>query len=221
MFAVSRIAVTSEISPSRMSVVDVTTPELYRSGIPYERFERMRNTPGLTWHPHESNGFWAVTRHADVREVSKAPTRFSSAIGHTNLWDLEADALEARRSLIDSDAPHHRSLRRIVSRVFTPKNMLSWEQTTRDITRGLLDEFVAHGGGDWVDLVAAPLPIRVILAILGVPLEDGDFLVELTNYLVEGTGDRPTLPADAFGNTTPLETIALFEPGKSRVVRIR
>lgn len=195
-----------------MSVIDVTTPALYRSGIPYERFERMRNSPGLTWHPYESNGFWAVTRHADVQAVSKAPNRFSSAIGHTNLWDLQADALEARRSMIDSDGAQHRHLRRLVSRVFTPKNVLAWEETTRAIAGSLLDEFVRRGGGDWVDLVAAPLPIRVILAILGVPLEDGQYLIELTNYLVEGTGDRPTLPDNAFGNTTPVRLLPFSSP---------
>ena len=40
--------------------------------------------------------------------------------------------------------------------------------------------------------------------LLGVPVEDADFLVELSNHLVEGTGDRPSLPADAYGNTTEL-----------------
>jgi cytochrome P450 len=195
-----------------MASVDITTPELYLAGIPHEQFLSLRSTPGLAWHPYGNNGFWAVTRHAEVREVSKAPTRFSSAIGHTNLWDLEADALEARRSMIDTDAPHHRHLRRIVSRVFTPKSMLSWEQITRDIASGLLDEFITSGGGNWVDLVAAPLPIRVILAILGVPQDDGEFLVELSNYMVEGTGDKPSLADDAFGNTTPLRLLPFASP---------
>jgi len=198
--------------PNLVPAIDITTPELYLSGIPYERFDSLRATPGLAWHPYENNGFWAVTRHADVREVSKAPTRFSSAIGHTNLWDLEADALAARRSMIDTDAPHHRHLRRIVSRVFTPKSMLTWEHATREIASRLLDDFINTGGGDWVDLVAAPLPIRVILAILGVPEKDANFLVELSNYLVEGTGDRPSLPDDAFGNTTPLRLLPFASP---------
>jgi cholest-4-en-3-one 26-monooxygenase len=71
-------------------------------------------------------------------------------------------------------------------------------------------------------MVAAPLPIRVILSILGVPVSDSDYLVELSNYLIEGTGDRPTLPADAYGNTTPLRLLpfgsaashALYEYGE-------
>ncbi len=195
-----------------MTTTDITDPALYAEGIPHEAFAAMRGEPGLVWHPYEESGFWAVTRHADVKEVSKRPDVFSSAAGHTNLWDLEADALEARRSIIDTDAPDHTRLRRLVSRAFTPRNLLVWEDTTRTIAAELLDEFVMAGGGDWVDMVAAPLPIRVILSILGVPLSDADHLVELSNYLVEGTGDRPSLPDDAFGNTTPVRLLPFGSP---------
>ena len=201
---------------------EVTDPSLYLEGIPEERFAEMRATPGLMWHPYEEGGFWAVTRHADVKEVSRNSQIFSSAIGHTNLWDSEADALEARRSLIDTDAPDHTRLRRLIAKSFTPKNVRVWEGTVRSITAELLDEFIASGGGDWVEKVAAPLPIRVILTMLGVPIEDADYLVELSNYLVEGTGDQQSIPPDAFGNTTELRLLpfnspashALFEYGE-------
>lgn len=77
--------------------------------------------------------------------------------------------------------------------------------------------------------MAAPIPINVIMTILGVPLSDADFLVELSNYLVEGTSDRESLAPDAYGNTTPLRLLpfsspashALFEYGeKMRAKRI-
>lgn len=191
---------------------DITTPSLYVEGIPYDRLTSMLETPGLTWHPYEDSGFWAVTRHTDVKEVSKQPEIFSSAIGHTNLWDLEADALQARRSIIDTDAPDHTRLRRLVSKAFTPRNIGMWEDTTRRITCELLDEFISVGGGDWVEMVAAPLPIRVILSVLGVPIKDAEFLVELSNYLVEGTSDQPSLPSHAFGNTTELRLLPFGSP---------
>ena len=82
----------------------------------------------------------------------------------------------------------------------------------RDITVELLDDFVARGGGDWVDMVAAPLPIRVILAMLGVPVADAEYLVELSNYLVEGTSDTQSIPPDAFGNTTELRLLPFNSP---------
>jgi len=192
--------------------IDIADPGLYQNGIPHGVFVERRRRPGLSWQPYASDGFWAVTRHEDVRTVSMDPETFSSAIGHTNLWDLDADALEARRSIIDTDAPDHTRLRRLVSRAFTPRNLGVWEETTRAIAADVLGHFQAVGGGDWVDLVAAPLPIRVILSILGVPLEDADHLVELSNYLVEGTGDQPSLPDDAFGNTTPVHLLPFASP---------
>ncbi len=196
---------------------NVTDADLYLDGIPHERFAELRATPGIAWHPYgdaseRGGGFWAVTRHADVKEVSKNAAVFSSALGHTNLWDLEADALEARRSLIDTDGADHVRLRRLIAASFTPRNIRRWEDTVRAITCELLDEFVAAGSGDWVEMVAAPLPIRVILTMLGVPLEDADHLVELSNYLVEGTGEAQSIPADAFGNTTELRLLPFNSP---------
>ncbi|MEM8923694.1 MAG: cytochrome P450 [Actinomycetota bacterium] len=196
---------------------NVTDDALYLAGIPHERFAEMRSAPGLLWHPFRENGFWAVARHADVRHVSRNPELFSSAVGHTNLWDLEADALEARRSLIDSDAPDHTRLRRVVSRSFTPRALRIWTEAVREITIELLDAFEASGGGDWVEMVAAPLPIRVILAMLGVPVEDADYLVELSNYLVEGTSDTQSIPPDAFGNTTELRLLPFNSPASHAI----
>lgn len=202
--------------------LNVTEPALYLDGIPHERFAAIRELPGLSWHPYDDGGFWAVTRHAEIKAVSKNAQVFSSAIGHTNLWDLEADALEARRSLIDTDSPDHTRLRRLIAGAFTPRNIRIWTDAVRAITVELLDDYLADGGGDWVEKVAAPLPIRVILAMLGVPVEDADYLVELSNYLVEGTGDQQSIPPDAFGNTTELRLLpfnspashALFEYGE-------
>lgn len=205
------------VTGPHVTAPDVTTPSLYLDGIPHERFTELRNTPGVVWHPYEdsrstSGGFWAVTRHEDVKTVSKSADRFSSGVGHTNLWDLEADALEARRGLIDTDHPDHTRLRRLVAGAFTPKATRTWQELTRQIACELLDEFEAAGGGDWVEMVAAPLPIRVILTILGVPVEDADYLVELSNYLVEGTGDEQSLAPDAFGNTTELRLLPFGSP---------
>lgn len=194
------------------AVPNVTDGELYLRGIPHDRFAELRARPGIAWHPYGDDGFWAVTRHVDIKQVSKNADIFSSALGHTNLWDLEADALEARRSLIDTDAPDHTRLRRLISNVFTPKNVRRWSELTAQITNDVLDDFMRDGGGDWVGLVAAPLPIRVILSILGVPIEDADYLVELSNYLVEGTSDQQSLPPDAFGNTTELRLLPFNSP---------
>ena len=197
-----------ETSPTSADIdIDIADAARYSSGIPWEDFDALRQQPGLHWNRYQDHGFWAVTRHADVCEVSRHPQRFSSAIGHVNLWDLEADALEARRSILEHDPPEHTRLRRVVSKAFTPRQMRRYEARTRAIAHELLDDVVRKGGGDWVSLVAAPLPIRVIIAILGVPQADADYMVELSNHLVEGTTDSQSLPPDAYGNTTPLRLL--------------
>lgn len=211
------------ISPADLASIDVASQELYERGVPHEEFRLLREHDPVHWHPWDwrGGGFWALTKHADVTQVSKDPETFSSASGHIYLWDLEPDALEARRSLIETDGPAHARLRRIVSSAFTPKKVRDYEAYTREIAQELLDRALEQGEFDWVEGVAAPLPINVIVSILGIPDEDAPMMIDLSNHLAEGTSDIPLDP-DAYGNTTPLRLLpfnspashALFEYGR-------
>jgi cytochrome P450 len=211
------------ISPADLASIDVASQELYERGVPHEEFRLLREHDPVHWHPWDwqGGGFWALTKHADVTQVSKDPETFSSAAGHIYLWDLEPDALEARRSLIETDGPAHARLRRIVSSAFTPKKVRDYEAYTREIAQELLDRAVDQGELDWVEGIAAPLPINVIVSILGIPDEDAEMMIELSNHLAEGTSDIPLDP-NAYGNTTPLRLLpfnspashALFEYGR-------
>lgn len=208
-------------------MIDIASPELYeRNGIPHERFAELRQTNPVAWHewPTSRGGFWAVTTKDDVTAVTRDWRTYSSA-QFTNLFDLSPAAMEARKSLIDSDAPDHTRLRRLVTPPFTLPRMADYETATRAITNELLDGLVtAAADGATVDIVkllSEPLPIRVIVAILGVPASDADFMVELSSQLVEGTSHH-ALDPNAYGNTTPLELLpfnspashALFEYGR-------
>ena len=174
----------------------------------------MRVTPGLLWNAiggDVSDGFWAVTRHADVVEVSRDPETFSSAVGHIQIYDIDDDALDERASMIDMDPPIHTRLRRLVSKAFTPRHVQSYTPAVRARVRAALDDLVAGGGGDWVDRVAKPIPIGVICDILGVPEADHALMIELSDHLVAGTSSAP-LPPDAYGNTTPLRLLPFNSP---------
>jgi cytochrome P450 len=211
------------ISAADLASIDVASQELYERGVPHEEFRLLREHDPVHWHPWDwrGGGFWALTKHADVTQVSKDPETFSSAAGHIYLWDLEPDALEARRSLIETDGAAHARLRRIVSSAFTPKKVRDYESYTREIAQELLDGVVARGEFDWVEGIAAPLPINVIVSILGIPDEDAPMMIDLSNHLAEGTSDIPLDP-NAYGNTTPLRLLpfnspashALFEYGR-------
>ena len=198
--------------------LDITDPNTYADGIPHATFAHMRATEPVAKCMYEDRPYWAVTRYEDLVTVTRDPATYSSARGMTNLWDLPQDAMDARRSIIDTDPPEHVRLRKLGIPAFTGRKVRNYEETTRSITSTLLTEAIDAGDVDVVRAISAPLPIRVIVGILGVPEEDTDFMVKLSDELVDGAD----LPADAYGNVTPLELLpfsspaahALFEYGK-------
>ncbi|MXZ52209.1 MAG: cytochrome P450, partial [Acidimicrobiaceae bacterium] len=152
-----------------------------------------------------------VTRHAPVSEVSRDTDLYSSAVGHIQIYDIDEDALPARASMIDLDPPVHTRLRRLVSSAFTPRHVQSYETAVRARIARRLDALAAAGGGDWVEAVAAPIPIGVICDIMGVPESDHDYMIELTDHLVAGTSSKPLEPS-AYGNTTDLRLLPFNSP---------
>lgn len=197
-----------------VSSVDLADPGLYAAGIPHAVFDEIRATPGLVWNAIDGDpddGYWVVARHADVVTVSRDTETYSSAAGHIQIYDIDDDALGARASMIDMDPPIHTRLRRLVSSAFTPRHVQSYTGDIRARVRAALDAITAAGGGDWAAMVAKPIPIGVICDILGVPEADHDHMVELSDFLVAGTSSSP-LPADAYGNTTPLRLLPFNSP---------
>jgi cytochrome P450 len=198
--------------------LDITDPDTYTHGIPHATFAHMRATEPVAQRTYEGRPYWAVTRYEDLVTVTRDPATYSSARGMTNLWDLSQEAMDARRSIIDTDPPEHVRLRKLGIPAFTGRKVRNYEETTRTITTTLLTEALEARSVDVVRAISAPLPIRVIVGILGVPEEDTDFMVQLSDELVDGAD----LPADAYGNVTPLELLpfsspaahALFEYGR-------
>ncbi len=193
--------------------INLHDPQSFGSGIPHEAFAEMRANPGLTWTPpsDDTKGFWSVTRHDDLVTVSRDTTTYSSGVGHIQIYDIDEDALEARASMIDMDPPIHTRLRRLVSSAFTPRHVQNYKTSIRHRVQTRLDAVEAAGGGNWVDLVAKPIPIGVICDLMGVPPEDHDYLIGLTDHLVAGTGSE-TLEPTAYGNTTPLRLLPFNSP---------
>ncbi len=194
--------------------VDLADPSLYSRGIPQAVFEEVRAVPGLSWNPIDgdvANGFWAVTRHRDVVEVSRDTTTYSSEVGHIQLYDIDADALDARASMIDMDPPMHTRLRRIVSSAFTPRHVQGYRPAIEQRVSSALGNLIEEGGGDWVKLVAAPIPIGVICDMMGVPESDHGYMIELSDHLVAGTSSEPLDPG-AYGNTTALRLLPFNSP---------
>lgn len=194
--------------------IDLNDAATFSTGIPHSGFAEMRANPGLTWSPpsgDDTTGFWAVGRHRDLVTVSRDTETYSSEVGHIQIYDIDADALAARASMIDLDPPIHTRLRRLVSAAFTPRHVEDYRDAIRTRVRACLDQLQASGGGDWVSTVAAPIPIGVICDLVGVPESDHDYLIELSDHLVAGTANEPLDPG-AYGNTTELRLLPFNSP---------
>lgn len=197
----------------QLTSTDLANPDLYDHGIPQDVFADLRRQPGLAWNQGsgETTGFWSVGRMADLVAVSRDPVTFSSELGHIQIYDIDEDVRAKRASMIDLDPPIHTHLRRLVSAAFTPRHVNSYESAIRDRVNAKLDDLARLGSGDWVKTVAAPIPIGVICDILGVPADDHDLMIEMSDYLVAGTSDRELDPT-AYGNTTPLRELPFNSP---------
>ena len=159
--------------------IHLVDPDVYAERVPFEWFDYLRREHPVSWHPEPppNRGFWAVTRHADLEAVIKDPATFSSARGGVILEEMQPDEMEARRSMMETDAPRHTRLRRIVSPQFGPRAIREYEPFARDLARRVLDRALPLGEFDFVEHVSREFPIRVLARILGVPDEDTDQLI--------------------------------------------
>ncbi len=109
-----------------------------------------------------------MTSHADVQHVSRTPTLFCSSEG-VGMGAIPKEMLELNASFLVMDDPKHAELRRIVSGVFTPKQVARLSDEITAEANSIVDEFVDGGGGDAVQDFAMKLPLWTISNMMGVP----------------------------------------------------
>jgi len=132
-------------------------------------------------------GFWSLTRYADVVAASCDPGTFISGKG-ANIGDLPVDLAEFFGSMINMDAPRHTKLRKLVSAAFTPRTLRQLEEGVRVQARRIVDAVAPKGRCDFVEEIAAALPLRIICDMMGIPEADHRRIYELTNVIL-GVGD--------------------------------
>ena len=132
-------------------------------------------------------GFWALTRYDDVWHASRHPKLFISGQG-VNIGDLPVEISEFFGSMIAMDDPRHARLRGIISRAFTPKQVNALSDAVHQRTIAIVDRVAGLGECDFVREIAAPLPLQIICDMLGIPTEDEQRILELTNAVL-GVGD--------------------------------
>jgi cytochrome P450 len=196
------------------SSVDLADPDTFAEGIPHEFFARKRRDDPVFWHPERppNSGFWAVTKYEDVAAVSLDWRTYSSALGHVGLEELAPDELEVRRSMMENDPPKHTRLRRIVSPFFTPRAVAEYEGYARELARETLDAALVEEEFDFLEAIAMPFPINVLLRILGCPREDAPRLVELSDSMIANTDpDLSALVVDQ-GDTSAYRLLPFRSP---------
>ena len=138
-------------SPNLPSGFDFTDPDVYAERLPVEELAELRRAAPVWWNeqPHGAeafgdDGYWLVTRHRDVREVSLRDDVFSSAanciVPRYPDEDSGRGQIEAGRfSMINMDAPQHSRLRKIISRGFTPRAIERLRAGLREAAVGIAE----------------------------------------------------------------------------------
>jgi cytochrome P450 len=169
--------------------IDLLDHDLFADHEPWEVFDHLQREAPVYRHPEpEGRGFWAVTKYDDVLAVLRDTKTFSSEIGGSaTIEDLPEDVLEARRNFLEFDPPKHGRYRRLISTNFTPGAVGKYEEWLRGLVTHRLDRAVELGDLDLVEELAAPIPIRVLAQVLGLPEEKLPRLIELGDRLLVDT----------------------------------
>jgi cytochrome P450 len=167
--------------------VDVVSNDIYAERIPHEELARYRREAPVAWvneptAPEE--GFWLVTGHADLVAIHKDWRTFSSELGGTEIETLAPDALEARKTMLETDPPRHTKLRQLVNPAFSRATVETYSEHARAIVRSVLADALATREVELVHDVARELPIRMLCGILGVPDEDARRLFDWADAII-------------------------------------
>jgi cholest-4-en-3-one 26-monooxygenase len=193
---------------------DLTDPDLYARRVPQEELAELRRAAPVRWNPQPSDmgfaddGFWAVTRHKDVVAISRDSDTFSSyengAIVRFPSGNTREQIELQRVIMLNTDPPHHPTVRGIVSRGFTPRSIGNLREVLTERAKKIVAEAVAKGSGDFVTDVACELPLQAIAELIGVPQDDRHKLFTWSNDMVgyddpDYTGDGETAAAEILG----------------------
>jgi len=199
---------------------DFTDPDLLQSRVPLPEFAELRRAEPVRWIPQPGNvagfqdeGYWAVTRHADVKYVSTHPEIFSSYLNTAIIRfneRIERDAIDAQRLiLLNMDPPEHTRVRGIVQRVFTPRAIRALEERLRNRAHAIVETARALPGEsfDFVTQVACELPLQAIAELIGIPQDDRAKIFDWSNKMIS-YDDPEYAISEQVGQESAMEVIA-------------
>ena len=131
------------------------------------------------------NGVWGIASYAALLAMEKDPATFSNAGG------IRPDNGPIPM-MIDMDDPEHWKRRKLVNKGFTPRRVRDSEQKIRDVCDAIIDTVCEQGECDFVNDIAAPLPMILIGDMLGVEPEDRDDLLRWSDDMVSAQSGNAT-----------------------------
>ncbi|MCV7355023.1 cytochrome P450 [Mycolicibacterium fluoranthenivorans] len=224
-------------SPNLPPGFDFTDPDIYADRLPVDELAEMRRVAPVWWNEQPDGvggfgdgGYWVVTKHKDVKEVSRRSDVFSSlektALPRYKDGTVQAQIDTGKFVLLNMDAPHHTHLRKIVSRAFTPRAVEQLRADLAERARQIVAAAAAEGKGDFVEQVSCELPLHAIAGLMGVPQEDRMKLFHWSNQMV-GDMDPEFANNDAISASVELITYGMqmaaersANPGEDLVTKL-
>jgi cholest-4-en-3-one 26-monooxygenase len=182
---------------------DFTDPDVLLRGIPVAEFAQLRKTAPVWWNEQQESifddgGYWVISRHDDIKTISRNGELWSTNRKGAvmRLPDgVTSEQLDLTKALlINHDAPEHTRLRKIISRLFTPRSVAALEEKLAVAAREIVAEAAAKDGGDFVGDIATKLPLLAIADLIGVPEADREKLFHWTNCIMNS--DDPDFDSD-------------------------
>jgi len=188
------------------------SPDSFAQGHPFDQYRWLREQAPVYWHEaadaaegSEATGFWVLSRYEDILRVGHQPQRFSSE-PTIMIDDPPADAAvlgdpdNPRRMMLTMDPPQHTQYRKLISREFMPGQANALVPRLQTLAKQIVDNVIERGSCDFVADIAGEMPSFVIAELMGLPLEDGRRLYELTEIihtaptaLPAGAGDKAVM----------------------------
>ncbi|MCH7709966.1 MAG: cytochrome P450, partial [Myxococcales bacterium] len=181
-----------------MQAVDLFDSATFEHEVPHDYFAWLRENEPVHWQPpcesnvnleelmlSEQRGYWAITRHRDIIEISLDQQRFSSERGTVIINDMAEERVEQLRLwMINQDAPRHTKLRKLINKGFTKRMTQQMEAHIRQLSTEIVDNVARKGECDFVAAIASELPLLVIAELVGCPVEDRAKLFDWSNQMI-------------------------------------
>jgi cytochrome P450 len=169
--------------------VDLTDLDAFARNEGWAMFDTLRTEDPVHWTPEAppNSGFWAVTKYEDIWTVDRDSETFTST-KYVNLEEVDDDLMDLRRSMLETDGPRHRALRKLIQREFSPGPLArNYENFLRDLTNVTIDNALQNNEFDFVEKISADFPINVLVRLLDVPVSDTGMLINWGNQMVANT----------------------------------